>query len=91
MAMLVQIDAEPPLVCSETLCMPEISAIILSRSQMSPRMPCTVPSSWSGCRSASGVLRISASFTFGEYFMVQVPCPTSMLRSAPRFSWLNRR
>ena len=53
---------------------------------MISRMPCTVDSSWSGCSSATLGARASWSLTLGLYFMVQVPWPTSMLRSTPRFS-----
>ncbi len=52
--------------------------------------PCTVSSGWYGWRQAACGLRARSSWTLGLYFMVQVPWPTSMLKSAPRVCWESR-
>ena len=85
-----QIAADPEAGWSVTRSSPEISASIRSSRHMISRIPWTVPGSWSGWRSAIRGFRASRSLTLGLYFIVQVPSPTSTLRSAPSVSWESR-
>ena len=40
---------------------------------MSSKVPCAVPSGWSGCKRRKPGSEAAASFTLGLYFMVQEP------------------